>query len=212
MIDLYTWTTPNGRKISIALEEMGLPYQVKPINIGKNEQFSPEFLAVSPNNKIPVIVDHDAPGGPLSIFESAAILTYLGDKTGQFLPREGAERYKVLEWLAWQVGGLGPMVGQLGYFALRAPEKVPLAIDRFTEESARLLTVMDRRLADSAYLGGDDYSIADMAAYPWTVAAVYGYLKEVLGPAASGMTALHRWLEDIRQRPAIERGMAVPKV
>lgn len=212
MIDLYTWTTPNGRKISVALEEMGLAYTVRPVNIGKGEQFAPDFLAVSPNNKIPAIVDHDAPGGPLSVFESAAILTYLAAKTGQFLPKDGPERYKVLEWLAWQVGGLGPMLGQLGYFATKATEKVPHAIDRFTEESVRLLTVMDRRLADSPYLGGEAYSIADMAAYPWGVAAAFGYLKAPLAPATEGMTGLHRWLAEIRRRPAVERGMAIPKV
>lgn len=211
MIDLYTWTTPNGRKISILLEELGVPYTVRPVDIGKDEQFAPAFLAVSPNNKIPAIVDHDAEGGDLSIFESGAILTYLADKHGRFLPASGAGRWKVLEWLAWQVGGLGPMLGQLGYFVGRAPEKVPLAINRFAEEATRLLTVMDRRLKEADYLGGD-YSIADIAAYPW-VAAMAPLLKgNPLIPGWDEMTGIHRWLEAVAARPAVQRGMAVPRV
>lgn len=210
MIDLYTWTTPNGRKISILLEELGVPYAVKPVNIGKDEQFAPAFLAISPNNKIPAIVDHDADGGDLPVFESGAILIYLADKHGQFLPASGAARWKVLEWLAWQVGGLGPMLGQLGYF-LRAAEPVQSTIDRFAAESTRLLTVMDKRLKEADYLGGD-YSIADMAAYPW-IAAMAPLLKT--SPLIAGwdeMTGVHRWLEAIAARPAVERGMAVPKL
>lgn len=210
MIDLYTWTTPNGRKISILLEELGVPYAVKPVNIGKDEQFAPAFLAISPNNKIPAIVDHDADGGDLPVFESGAILVYLADKHGQFLPASGAARWKVLEWLAWQVGGLGPMLGQLGYF-LRAAEPVQSTIDRFAAESTRLLTVMDKRLKEADYLGGD-YSIADMAAYPW-IAAMAPLLKTT--PLIAGwdeMTGVHRWLEAIAARPAVERGMAVPKL
>ncbi len=210
MIDLYTWTTPNGRKISILLEELGVAYQAKPINIGKDEQFTPAFLAVSPNNKIPAIVDHDAPGGPLSIFESGAILTYLADKHGQFLPASGAARWKVLEWLAWQIGGLGPMLGQLGYF-LRATDKTPVAIERFSVECTRLLGVMDRRLKEVDYLGGD-YSIADMAAYPW-VSAMAPMLKAT--PIIAGwdqMTGIHRWLETLAARPGVQRGMLVPQV
>ncbi len=210
MIDLYTWTTPNGRKISILLEELGVPYAVKPVNIGKDEQFAPAFLAISPNNKIPAIVDHDADGGDLPVFESGAILIYLADKHGQFLPASGAARWKVLEWLAWQVGGLGPMLGQLGYF-LRAAEPVQSTIDRFAAESTRLLTVMDKRLKEADYLGGD-YSIADMAAYPW-IAAMAPLLKTT--PLIAGwdeMAGVHRWLEAIAARPAVERGMAVPKL
>ena len=158
MITLYTWSTPNGRKISILLEELGLPYEVRPVNIGKDEQFDPAFLAIAPNNKIPAIVDHDAEGGPLSLFESGAILTYLADKTGRFLAPSGPARWRTLEWLFWQVGGLGPMLGQLGYFAGRAPEKLPLAIGRFSDEARRLLGVMETRLAASSYLGGADYT------------------------------------------------------
>lgn len=210
MITLYTWTTPNGRKISIALEELGLPYEVAPVNIGKDEQFAPAFLAVSPNNKIPAIVDHDAEGGPLSVFESGAILTYLAEKTGRLLAPSGPARYKALEWLHWQMGGLGPMLGQLGFFAVRSTEKAPLAIKRFTEESDRLLGVMDRRLAASPYLAGDDYSIADIAAYPWTLAATT-FLKDALAESLPGKTNVAAWLGRVGARPAVERGMAVPK-
>ena len=166
MITLYTWATPDGRKASIMLEEVGLPYVVKPINIGRDEQFAAEFLAVAPNNKIPAIVDDDAPDGPLSLFESGVILTYLADKSGQLLAPSGRQRYKALEWLHWQVGGPGPMLGQLGFFAVRSDEKAPLAIERFTTEADRLLRVLDRRLAASAYLAGPDYTIADIAPTP----------------------------------------------
>jgi len=211
MITLYTWTTPNGRKVSILLEELGLAYEVKPINIGKGEQFSPEFIAVSPNSKIPAIVDDGAPGGPLAIFESAAILTYLADTHGGFLAREGPARWKALEWLAWQVSALGPILGQLGYFVGRAPEKLPLAIERFTEETERLLGVMDRRLGEAPYLAGDDYSIADIAAYPWTSAA-FGLLAPVLGEKLAAFGHIRRWLDVVGARPAVVKGMAVPAV
>jgi GST-like protein len=190
---------------------MGLPYEVKPINIGANAQFEPAFLAVSPNNKIPAIVDHDAPGGPISLFESGAILVYLAEKSGKFLPTSGAARAATLEWLFWQVGGPGPMFGQLFYFANRAPEKLPLAIGRFTDESVRLLHVMEKRLAATQYLGGTDYSIADMATYPWVSAAiglVRGAAAEALGPTP----AIDRWIADLAGRPAVQRGMAVPAV
>lgn len=210
MITLYTWTTPNGRKISILLEELGVAYEVKPINIGANEQFAPAFLAVSPNNKIPAIVDSEGPDGPLSVFESGAILTYLADKHGQFLAPTSAARWKTLEWLAWQVGGLGPMLGQLGYFAGRAPEKLPLAINRFVEESQRLLKVMDGRLQEAPYLGGD-YSIADIAAYPW-VAGAASMTQGPLAATFAELTATRRWMEAIAARPAVQRGMAVPKL
>ena len=163
MIELYTWTTPNGRKASIMLEEVGLPYRVHPINLGKNEQFDPAFLKISPNNKIPAIVDEDAPGGPLAVFESGAILIYLAEKTGRLLAKEGAERYHALEWLNWQMGGIGPMFSQLGFFAVRSTDKAPLAITRFTEEGQRLLTVLDRQLQANVYLAGEDYTIADIA-------------------------------------------------
>ncbi len=209
MITLYTWSTPNGRKASIALEEMALDYEVKPVNIGKDEQFDPAYLAVSPNNKIPAIVDHDAEGGPLSLFESGAILIYLADKTGQFLAPSGAERARTLEWLFWQVGGLGPMLGQLGFFAMRSKEKSPEAIERFTTEGARLLGVMDKRLAQTPYLAGDHYSIADIACYAWTLGA-----HDRLATAAPGLwgelPALERWLAEVGDRPAVKRGMNVP--
>ena len=211
MITLYTWTTPNGRKISIALEEMGLRYEVKPINIGKDEQFSPEFLRIAPNNKIPAIVDHDSPGGPLSIFESGAILQYLADKSGKFLPKEYPSRAKVLEWVNWQMGGLGPMLGQLNFFARRAPERLPLAIDRFREEGIRLIKVMEKQLGKNAYLAGPEYSIADMACYAWTLAGL-PVLKELAGDALGPTPATDLWLMTVGGRDAVKRGMAVPNV
>lgn len=209
MITLYTWSTPNGRKISIALEEMGLAYEVKPINIGKDEQFAPDFLRIAPNNKIPAIVDHDAPGGPLSIFESGAILQYLGDKSGKFLPKDYPARAKVLEWLNWQMGGLGPMFGQLNFFARRAPEKLPLAIDRFRDEGVRLVKVMEKQLGRNAYLAGADYSIADMASYAWTL-GVLPLIKELAGDALGPVPATDLWLMSVGSRDAVKRGMAVP--
>lgn len=211
MITLYTWTTPNGRKASIALEELGLDYEVKPINIGKDEQFSPEFLKVGPNNKIPALVDHDAPGGPLSVFESGAILVYLAEKTGKLLAPSGPARYAALEWTFWQMGGLGPMLGQLGFFVMRSKEKSPEAIERFTTESHRLFTVMEARLKDNAYLAGADYSIADIACYAWTFAA--STLLRQAAPAAWGdFPSIERWLAAVGDRPAVKRGMAIPQV
>ncbi|MGD0564483.1 MAG: glutathione S-transferase N-terminal domain-containing protein [Roseiarcus sp.] len=210
MIDLYTWGTPNGRKASIMLEELGLAYAVHPVNIGRDEQFDPKFLAISPNNKIPAIVDSDGPGGPLSLFESGAILTYLAEKTGRFLAPNGAARYKALEWLYWQVGGLGPMFGQLGFFAVRSTEKAPLAIERFTDEAERLLGVMELRLSEAAYLAGDDYSIADIASYPWALAATT-YLAPALGEVVKEKPEFQRWLKNVGARPAVQRGMAIPK-
>jgi GSH-dependent disulfide-bond oxidoreductase len=211
MIDLYTWTTPNGRKASIMLEEIRLPYNVHPINLGRQEQFAPSFLEIAPNNKIPAIVDHDAPGRPLSVFESGAILVYLAEKSGKLLASGGAERYKALEWLNWQIGGIGPFFGQLGFFAIRSTEKSALAIERFSEESRRLLAVIDRRLRQSAYLAGDNYSIADIAAYPWMLAGRTS-LGPVLGPDIEAMPSVIRWLTEIGERDAVKRGMAVPKI
>lgn len=193
------------------LEELGVPYVVHPVNLGKQEQFSDEFLAISPNNKIPAIVDDEAEGGPLTIFESGAILTYLAEKNGQFLAKTGHERYKALEWLHWQIGGLGPMFGQLGYFAIRAEQKSPQAIERFTQESERLLGVLERRLSAAPYLAGEQYSIADMAAYPWTVAAT-NFMKDVLGGYLSTTPAIHDWLKRVGARPGVQRGMAVPNI
>ncbi len=209
MIQLYTWGTPNGRKVSILLEELGLPYTVHPVNIGRDEQFAPAFLAIAPNNKIPAIVDDAAEGGSLSVFESGAILTYLAETSGRFLAPSGPARVRALEWLYWQVGGLGPMLGQLGFFALRAPEKVPLAIGRFTEECDRLLGVMDRRLVEVPYLAGEEYTIADIACYPWTYAAST-FLKDVLAASLAAKPAIRRWLAVVGARPAVVRGMAVP--
>jgi GSH-dependent disulfide-bond oxidoreductase len=211
MITLYTWTTPNGRKASIALEEMGLDYEVKPINIGKDEQFSPEFLKVGPNNKIPAIVDHDAPGGPLSVFESGAILVYLAEKSGKLLAPSGPARYAALEWTFWQMGGLGPMLGQLGFFLMRSKEKSPEAIERFTTETHRLFSVMEARLKDNTYLAGADYSIADIACYAWTFAA--STLLRQGAPGAWGdFPSIERWLAAVGDRPAVKRGMAIPQV
>ncbi|MFZ6646953.1 glutathione S-transferase family protein [Undibacterium sp. TJN25] len=209
MITLHTWTTPNGRKISIMLEELGLPYEVNPINLGKSEQFSAEFLSISPNNKIPAIVDHDAEGRPLTIFESGAILTYLAEKTGRFLAASGADRYSALEWLHWQIGGYGPMLGQLGFFGVRSSDKAPLAIQRFSDESERLLNVMENRLSGNPYLAGGQYTIADIATYPWTLAAST-FLKPILGKSLANKPAIQRWMNDIAQRPAVQRGMLVP--
>ncbi len=211
MITLYTWGTPNGRKISIMLEECGLPYAVKPINIGKDEQFAPDFLKVSPNNKIPAIVDDEAEGGALSLFESGAILTYLAGKTGRFLAPSGPEHWSALEWLHWQIGGLGPMLGQLGFFGVRSDEKAPLAIKRFTEEADRLLRVMDRRLAEVPYLAGAEYSIADIACYAWTLAATT-FLREPLKATLDAVPHVHAWLALVGAREAVKRGMAVPQV
>ena len=214
MIHLYTWSTPNGRKVSIMLEEIGEPYEVHAVDLGKNDQFSPDFLRIAPNNKIPAITDDrvlDAKGAPLSIFESGAILTYLAETSGKLLAPSGEARFKALEWLHWQIGGLGPMLGQLAYFAVRAKEKAPLAIDRFTDESTRLLGVMERRLAEAPYLAGDEYSIADIACYAWTLGATT-MLKEPLAEALRETPALNRWLATVGARPAVARGMKVPDV
>jgi GST-like protein len=203
MIDIYYWPTPNGHKITIFCEEVGLPYKIVPVNIGSGEQFKPEFLKISPNNRMPAIVDSDGPGGkPFSLFESGAILLYLGEKTGRLLPSEIRARYKVVEWLMFQMANVGPMFGQRGHFMRAAPEKIPYAIDRYTNESRRLLNVIDRRLGESAYLAGD-YSIADIATYPW----VAGVRREP--DQLEGRPNLKRWLDAIAERPAVKRGMAV---
>jgi GST-like protein len=208
MLDLYTWNTPNGRKVPILLEELGVPFRTHFVDIGKNEQLKPEFLAISPNNKIPALVDDEADGGKLSIFESGAILTYLADKHGRFLAPSGAARWKATEWLHWQIGSLGPMLGQLGFFVVRSAEKAPLAIQRFTEEGDRLLGVLNRRLEAAPYLAGDEYSIADIASYPWTLAATT-FLKEPLAATLERTPAIHRWLATIGERPAVKRAMAL---
>lgn len=202
-IDLYYWPTPNGWKITIMLEECGLPYDVKLINIGKGDQFEPSFLKISPNNRIPAIVDHDGPGGtPISVFESGAILQYLGRKTGKFYSTDERKRVAVEEWLYWQVGGLGPMSGQANHFRNYAPEKVEYGINRYTNEVNRLYGVMNRQLADHEYLAGD-YSIADMASIGWMKSA------ERLGQNLNDFPHLKRWYDVVLARPAVERGLAV---
>jgi GST-like protein len=197
MIDFYHWATPNGHKITLFLEEAGLPYKLHSVNIGKGEQFTPGFLAISPNNRIPAIVDNDPAGGgkPISLFESGAILLYLAEKTGRFIPADIHGRAEVLQWLFWQMGGLGPMAGQNGHFNVYALEKIPYAIDRYTRETGRLYGVMNTRLADREFLAGD-YSIADMACYPWIVP----YERHKQNIAA--FPYLKRWFEAIKARPA----------
>jgi GST-like protein len=204
MIDLYYWTTPNGHKITIFLEEAGLPYNVKPVDIGKGEQFKPEFLKISPNNRIPALVDHEPGdgGGPLSVFESGAILEYLADKTGKFLPRDVRGRAEVIQWLFWQMGGLGPMLGQNHHFRGYSAEKIPYAIERYTKETERLYGVLDERLEDRAFVAGD-YSIADMACYPWIV------LHERQGQNLNDFPNLKRWFETIARRDAVKRAYAI---
>ncbi|MGQ3090981.1 MAG: glutathione S-transferase N-terminal domain-containing protein [Methylophilus sp.] len=211
MINLYTWATPNGRKISIMLEELGVDYTVSPVDLGKLAQFSPAFTAISPNNKIPAIVDNGAEGAPIAIFESGAILTYLADKSGQFLAAHGQARYDALAWLHWQTSSLGPMLGQLGFFAVRSEEKAALAITRFSEEADRLLTVLENQLQVHAYVAGDEYSIADIACYPWVMAATT-YLKQVLKESLATKPAIQRWLQQVAARPAVQRGMAIPRL
>jgi GSH-dependent disulfide-bond oxidoreductase len=202
MIELHTAGTPNGKKVSIFLEEAGLPYRVTKIDLGGG-QFAPEFLAISPNNKIPAIVDPDGPGGkPLSLFESGAILIYLAEKTGKFLPSDPAARATTIQWLMWQMAGLGPMMGQNYHFAKSAPEKIPYAIERYVKETDRLFGVMDKRLASAAYLAGD-YSIADMAAYPWIAGDWHGV-------DTAKYPNFRRWREAIAARPAVAKGMAIP--
>lgn len=204
MIDLYYWPTPNGHKVTLFLEEAGLPYTLHGINIGKGDQFTPEFLAISPNNKMPAIVD-SAPtdgGASVSIFESGAILLYLAEKTGQFLPSDAHGRNEVLQWLFWQVGGLGPMAGQTHHFRNYALEKIPYAIDRYVNETNRLYGVLNKRLADRAFVAGDDYSIADMAIYPWIVA------HEAQGQDLADFPNVRRWFDAIAARPATVRAYA----
>ena len=210
MIDFYTWTTPNGRKVSIMLEETGLPYEVHAVNIGKEEQFAPSFLKVSPNNRIPAIVDRDADAGPVSVFESGAILVYLAEKTGKFLAPKGEQRAKTLEWLMWQMGGVGPMLGQASHFINTAPEKIPYAIDRYIGEAARLIKVLDNRLGEAAFMGGD-YSIADMATYPW-ISVAFDLIRQAKPDVVGEGANVKRWLDAIGARPAVQRGMEVPKV
>jgi GST-like protein len=200
MIELYYWTTPNGHKITIFLEETQLPYALKPIDIGKGQQFAPEFLKISPNNRIPAIVDTEPAdgGGPLSVFESGAILQYLAEKTGRFLPSDLRGRVEVMQWLFWQMGGLGPMAGQNHHFSQYAAEKIPYAIERYVKETERLYGVLDERLEDRPFIAGD-YSIADMACYPWIVP------HENQGQRLEDFPNLARWFAAVRERPAVVR-------
>ncbi|WP_322846133.1 glutathione binding-like protein [Pseudomonas sp. B33.4] len=205
MIDLYYWTTPNGHKISLFLEEAGLPYNVHPINIGQGEQFQPHFLKIAPNNRIPAIVDHEpADGGePLSLFESGAILLYLAEKTGKFLPKDLRGRQTALQWLFWQMGGLGPMAGQNHHFSQFAPEKIPYAIKRYIDETARLYGVLNKQLADNEFVAGSEYSIADMAIYPWIVS--HKWQSQNL----EDFPHVQRWFNHIKDRPATVKAYAL---
>ena len=204
MIDLYTWSTPNGRKVSILLEELELPYRTFPVDITKDEQFAPGFLAISPNNKIPAITDPDGPDGqPLHLFESGAILIYLAEKHGRFLPKEGRGRAEVLEWLMWQMGGFGPMLGQAHHFRRFAPEQVPYAVNRYSKEAERLYGVLEKRLTGRDFVAGD-YSIADMAIYPWA------QRHDWQGIDLATYPAIEAWRARMAVRPAVVKGMLIP--
>jgi GST-like protein len=203
-IEVYSWATPNGHKVHVMLEECGLPYEAIPVNIGAGEQFRPDFLKISPNNKIPAIVDPQGPDGePISVFESGAILVYLAAKTGRFLPAGDRARFDVLQWLMFQMGGVGPMLGQAHHFRIYAPEKVPYAIDRYTNEACRLYGVIDKRLAECEWLGGAEYSIADIATFPW----LRSWQNQ--GIVLEEYPHLRRWFDAIAARPAVQRGVKV---
>lgn len=201
MIDLYTWTTPNGRKVSILLEELGLDYETHPIDIGKDEQFAPDFLAISPNNRIPAIVDRD---NGLALMESGAIMIYLADKTGKLLPREGEPRYRVIEWLMWQMGGIGPMLGQVHHFVKYNPGKAPYAEERYSKEARRLYGVLDKRLAGRDYVA-DELSIADFAIWPWISRFDWQQID------LDDFPNVRRWYLDLAARPSVQKGYHVPK-
>jgi GST-like protein len=204
MIDLYTWPTPNGHKVHIMLEELELPYNVIPINIGKGDQFEPEFLKISPNNKMPAMVDPDGPGGePIAIFESAAILLYLAEKTGNLMPQDMRGRYRVMQWLMFQMGSVGPMLGQAHHFRGYAQENLQYAVDRYTNETGRIYNVIDNRLKESPWIAGDDYTIADIAIFPW----LRSYERQ--GQDLNEFPNLKKWFETIEARPAVVRGVAV---
>ncbi|MEQ5841718.1 glutathione binding-like protein [Paraburkholderia acidicola] len=207
MIDVYSWATPNGHKVHIMLEETGLAYTAHPVDIGAGDQFKPEFLAISPNNKIPAIVDPDGPRGadgkPFSLFESGAILIYLAEKTGQFLPSEPAARYATLQWLMFQMGGIGPMLGQTHHFRVYAPQQIEYAVNRYTNETRRLYGVMETQLGKSQYLAGNDYTIADIATFPWTRS------WQNQGIDIEQFPNVKRWQAEISARPAVQRGVEV---
>jgi GST-like protein len=204
MIDVYSWATPNGHKVHIMLEECGLPYRVHPVNIGAGDQFRPEFLTISPNNKIPAIVDTQGPDGqPISLFESGAILLYLAAKTGKLLPKSDRQKFEVLQWLMFQMGGVGPMLGQAHHFRIYAPQKIDYAVDRYTNEARRLYGVMDRQVAQHRYIAGEDYTIADVAIYPW----LRSWQNQ--GIDWADYPHLRRWFDEIGDRPAVIRGVQV---
>jgi GSH-dependent disulfide-bond oxidoreductase len=204
MIDVFSWPTPNGHKVHIMLEECGLPYRALPINIGAGDQFKPDFLKISPNNKIPAITDPQGPDGkPISLFESGAILVYLAAKTGKFMPQSDSAKYEVLEWLMFQMGSVGPMLGQAHHFRMYAPEKIPYAIDRYSNEAKRIYGVIDRRLAESAWLAGAQYTIADIATFPW----LRSWQNQ--GIVLSEYPHLEAWFNKIAERPAVQRGVKV---
>ena len=204
MIEVFSWPTPNGNKVHVMLEECGLPYRVTPVNIGAGDQFKDDFLAISPNNKVPAITDPDGPDGkPISLFESGAILIYLAAKTGKFMPKTDREKFEVLQWVMFQMGGVGPMLGQAHHFRLYAPEPVPYAIERYSNEAKRLYGVIERRLANSAFLGGKAYSIADIATFPW----LRSWQNQ--GVTLSDYPHLEKWFHRIEERPAVQRGVKV---
>lgn len=204
MIDLYSWATPNGHKVHIMLEETGLKYRVHGVNIRSGGQFEPEFLKISPNNRIPAIVDHEGPGGkPLSLFESGAILLYLASKTGMLLPQDLHARWTCVQWLMWQMGGVGPMFGQANHFRRYAVDKIPYAIERYTNEANRLTNILDKRLAESRHVAGDEYSIADIAIFPWMRGA------ESRGINMNEYPHARRWFDEVYARPAVQRGCQV---
>jgi GSH-dependent disulfide-bond oxidoreductase len=204
MIDVFSWPTPNGHKVHVMLEECGLPYRALPINIGAGDQFKPEFLKISPNNKIPAITDPDGPDGkPISLFESGAILVYLAAKTGKFMPASDRAKYEVLEWLMFQMGSVGPMLGQAHHFRMYAPEKIPYAIDRYSNEAKRIYGVIDRKLAQSTWLAGSQYTIADIATFPW----LRSWQNQ--GIVLSDFPHLEAWFNKIAERPAVQRGVKV---
>lgn len=210
MIDLYTWTTPNGRKVSVMLEEIGLPYKVIPVDLTKEQQFAPELTAVNPNQKIPAIVDQDVSGGPLAIFESGAILVYLAEKTGKLLPTAPRERSQVMQWLMYQMSHVGPIIGQAGHFVNQAPEKIPYAMQRFINESLRIIGVLNGALAQRTFLAGA-YSIADIATYPWIIAA-WTPFTSMMPDKATELAHVQRWMDAMAARPAVQRGMAIPRI
>jgi len=204
-LDVYSWPTPNGHKIHIMVEELGVPYNAIPINITKGDQFEPKFLAINPNNKIPALVDNDVEGEPVKVFESGAILIYLAEKYGKFLPKSGKARYEVIEWVMWQMGGIGPMLGQVNHFKRYAPEKIEYAINRYANEGKRLIGVLEKQLGKSTYVAGEEYSIADMAILPW----VRQFTFDNLELKVEDYPNYKRWHDLLNARPAVQRGLTI---